>query len=205
MRGHGKDELFVEVSSAFVKVNSTNHERGGIYFYISESRFESCPRLLRLPLLCYTLTYITGRRRRQAQGSGPACKEDLMAENTAREAHVAYENENAGSVKIADDVISCIAALAATEVEGVDSMAGNITNELISKLGVKNLSKGVKLDLHDGEVSVALSLNITYGYNIPEVSQKVQDRVKNTVENMTGLHVTDVSISIAGVNTGEGR
>lgn len=128
-----------------------------------------------------------------------------MAENTAREAHVAYENENAGSVKIADDVIACIAALAATEVEGVDSMAGNITNELISKLGVKNLSKGVKLDLHDGEVSVALSLNITYGYNIPEVSQKVQDRVKNTVENMTGLHVTDVSISIAGVNTGEGR
>ena len=128
-----------------------------------------------------------------------------MAENMARDAHVVYENENAGSVKIADDVIACIAALAATEVEGVDSMAGNITNELISKLGVKNLSKGVKLDLCNDEVSIALSLNMTYGYNIPEVSAAVQDRVKNTVENMTGLHVTDVSISIAGVNTSVNR
>ena len=98
-----------------------------------------------------------------------------------------------------------IAALAATEVEGVDSMAGNITNELISKLGVKNLSKGVKLELNEDEVSISLSLNMTYGYNIPEVSEMVQDRVKNTVENMTGLHVIDVNVNIAGVNTGVNR
>lgn len=128
-----------------------------------------------------------------------------MSENENRSAHVVYEKETLGSVKIADDVIACIAALAATEVEGVDSMAGNITNELISKLGVKNLSKGVKLDLNEDEVSVALSLNMTYGYNIPEVSAKVQERVKNTVENMTGLHVADVSVSIAGVNTSVNR
>ena len=48
-----------------------------------------------------------------------------------------------GEVKIADEVVTVIAGLAATEVEGVASMEGNITNELVSKLGVKNLSKGV--------------------------------------------------------------
>ncbi|MDO4266312.1 MAG: Asp23/Gls24 family envelope stress response protein [Eubacteriales bacterium] len=128
-----------------------------------------------------------------------------MAERESCAAQTGYENEKAGSVKIADDVIACIAALAATEIEGVYSMAGNVTNELIAKLGVKNLSKGVKLDLHDGEVSILLSLNMTYGYSIPEVSAKVQERVKNTVENMTGLHVVDVAINVAGVNTTENR
>ena len=128
-----------------------------------------------------------------------------MSENENNALHVVYEKEKLGSVKIADDVIACIAALAATEVVGVDSMAGNITNELISKLGVKNLSKGVKLELNEDEVSISLSLNMTYGYNIPEVSEMVQDRVKNTVENMTGLHVIDVNVNIAGVNTGVNR
>lgn len=129
-----------------------------------------------------------------------------MAEkNTERCAHVTFQSENAGSVKIADDVIACIAGLAATEVEGVDSMAGNVTNELIAKLGVKNLSRGVKLDIEGDEVGIALSLNITYGYNIPDVTSMVQDKVKTMVENMTGLHVTEVSVSVAGVNTNVNR
>ena len=55
-----------------------------------------------------------------------------------------------GEVRIADEVVAIIAGLAATEVEGVDSMAGNITNELVGKLGMKNLSKGVKVDVTEG-------------------------------------------------------
>ena len=154
-------------------------------------------------LLCYTLIYMKyGRGMEKVRQPGGG---QFMAENENGSIHVVYEKEMLGSVKIADDVIACIAALAATEVEGVDSMAGNITNELISRLGVKNLSKGVKLDLNGDEVSIELSLNMTYGYNIPEVSEQVQERVKNTVENMTGLHVMDVSISIAGVNTSVNR
>ena len=93
--------------------------------------------------------------------------------------------------------------LAATEVEGVGSMAGNITNELVGKLGMKNLSKGVKVDVTEEHVSVDLSLNIKYGYNIPDVSERVQDRVKSAIENMTGLTVLDVNIRIAGVNINE--
>ena len=108
-----------------------------------------------------------------------------------------------GEVRIADEVVAIIAGLAATEVDGVDSMAGNITNELVGKLGMKNLSKGVKVDVTEEHVSVDVSLNIKYGYNIPDVSERVQDRVKSAIENMTGLTVLDVNIRIAGVNINE--
>ena len=105
-----------------------------------------------------------------------------------------------GEIQIADEVVAIIAGLAATEVEGVDSMAGNITNELVGKLGMKNLSKGVKVDVTEEHVSADLSLNIKYGYNIPQVCEKVQERVKSAIENMTGLTVLDVNVKIAGVN-----
>ena len=104
-----------------------------------------------------------------------------------------------GEVKIADEVVAIIAALAATEVDGVASMAGNITNELISRRGMKNLSKGVKVDVLEGVVTVSLSLNLKYNYSIMDVSAKVQEKVKNAVENMTGLEVADVNIKVAGV------
>ena len=126
-----------------------------------------------------------------------------MAELEGRNTHKVYEKDKIGEVRIADEVVAIIAGLAATEVEGVDSMAGNITNELVGKLGMKNLSKGVKVDVTEEHVSVDLSLNLQYGYNIPDVSERVQDRVKSAIENMTGLTVLDVNIRIAGVNLAE--
>ena len=124
-----------------------------------------------------------------------------MAEK--RTTYKIQELEGIGEVQIADEVVSIIAGLAATEVEGVASMAGNITNELVGKLGMKNLSKGVKVDVTEEHVSVDLSLNIKYGYNIPDVSERVQDRVKSAIENMTALTVLDINIRIAGVNINE--
>ena len=109
------------------------------------------------------------------------------------------ERRSKGEIKIADEVVAIIAALAATEVEGVASMAGNITNELIGKLGMKNLSKGVKVDVLEGIVTVSLALNLKYNYSIVEVSARVQEKVKNAIENMTGLEVADVNIKVAGV------
>ena len=120
-----------------------------------------------------------------------------------RNTYTLQNDESLGEVKIADEVVAIIAALAATEVEGVASMAGNITNGLVSKLGMKNLSKGVKVEVTEEHVSVDLSLNIKYGYSIPSVSEKVQDKVKSAIENMTGLNVLDVNIRIAGVNMEE--
>ena len=101
---------------------------------------------------------------------------------------------------IADEVVAIVAGLAATDVDGVASMAGNITNELVSKLGMKNLSKGVKVEVLDGVVTVDLTLNIEYGMNILETSKKVQEKVKAAIENMTGLEVADVNIHIASVD-----
>ncbi|RGZ00936.1 Asp23/Gls24 family envelope stress response protein [Clostridium sp. AM58-1XD] len=123
-----------------------------------------------------------------------------MAEAEKRDTHQVYTKEKIGEVQIADEVVAIIAGLAATEVEGVASMAGNITNELVSRLGMKNLSKGVKVDVTEEHVSVELSLNIKFGYNIPAVSEKVQERVKTAIENMTGLTVLDVNLKVAGVD-----
>ena len=116
-----------------------------------------------------------------------------------RNTYTIQNDESLGEVKIADEVVDIIAALAATEVEGVSSMAGNITNEVISKLGIKNLSKGVKVDVLEGVVTVSLALNMKYNYNIMDVTARVQEKVKNAVENMTGLEVADVNIKVAGV------
>ena len=68
-----------------------------------------------------------------------------------------------GEVRIADEVVAIIAGLAATEVDGVSSMAGNITNEIVSKLGMKNLSKGIMTEIVDNEVKVDVAINIAYG------------------------------------------
>ncbi len=126
-------------------------------------------------------------------------REVLNMAKDERNTYSIQSDASLGEVKIADEVVAIIAALAATEVDGVASMAGNITNELISRLGMKNLSKGVKVDVLEGVVTVSLSLNLKYNYSIMDVSAKVQEKVKNAVENMTGLEVADVNIKVAGV------
>lgn len=122
----------------------------------------------------------------------------MMAEK--RTTYKIQEVDGVGEVKIADEVVAIIAGLAATEVDGVASMGGGITNELVGKLGMKNLSKGVKVTVLEGVVTVDLTLNIAFGKNMVEVSKKVQDKVKTSIENMTGLEVADVNIRISGVD-----
>ena len=112
---------------------------------------------------------------------------------------VLQSDESRGVVQIADDVVAMIASLAATEVKGVSALAGNITNELMSKVGVKKLTKGVKVDVLEKNVTIALALTMEYGYNIPATCSKVQEKVKTAVENMTGLNCSDVNIRILGV------
>ena len=110
-----------------------------------------------------------------------------------------------GEVKIADEVVAIIAGLAASEVKGVASMAGNVTRDLIEKLGVKSLSKGVKILVQDGEVKVAMNINMNYGYNVPDTCADVQDKVKTAIETMTGLTVSEVNIKIVNVVMDNGK
>lgn len=78
-------------------------------------------------------------------------------------------------------------------------MSGNITNEIVSKLGMKKLSKGVKVTITGTQVDVTLNLVLNYGVSIPKTSQEVQDKVKSAIETMTGLTVSEVNIRIAGI------
>ncbi len=112
---------------------------------------------------------------------------------------ISKDQENVGSVVIADDVVAMIASLAATEVDGVSAMVGHITNELMSKVGMKKLTKGVTVSVLDNTVTINLSIMLAYGYNIPTTCRKVQEKVKTAVETMTGLTVADVNIKIASV------
>lgn len=113
------------------------------------------------------------------------------------------EKKKIGEVKIASDVVAIIAAIAAAEVDGVGSMAGNITNELIGRLGKKNLSKGVRVNMEEGLVHVDIMLNVKYGYSIRDVSEQVQNRVSQQIETMTGLIVPKVDVRVAGIGIGE--
>lgn len=128
-----------------------------------------------------------------------------MEKELDRSTYVLEQDKSTGTVKIADDVVAMIAGIAATEVGGVAAMAGNITHEFMSKVGVKSLKKGVKVDVIGKKVRIDLALIMEYGYNIPVTSQKVQEKVKSAIENMTGLEVSDVNIRIAGVNMQKDR
>ena len=123
---------------------------------------------------------------------------DQIKEGSAKEMTL-KEEENIGVVRIADDVVAMIASIAATEVEGVSALAGNITNELMGKVGMKKLSRGVKVEIHGGVVKVDLAVSIQFGYNIPEVSQKLQSKVKTAIENMTGLTCGNVDVRFCNV------
>jgi uncharacterized alkaline shock family protein YloU len=115
------------------------------------------------------------------------------------------EVDELGTVKIANDVVAMIAGLAATEVDGVSAMVGNITNEIMGKVGMKKKTKGVKIDIREGNVSVDLAVTLEYGYNITTTSNKVQEKVKSAIETMTGFNVSDVNIRIVGIKMAEDK
>ena len=122
------------------------------------------------------------------------------AKTQKRNTYTIYDDQSIGKVDIADEVVAIIAGLAATEVEGVSTLSGHITNSDVPRLSRKNLAKAVRVEIKDGIVKAALNLYLQYGYSIPKTCAQVQDKVKTALENMTGLTVSDVNISIAGVD-----
>ncbi|MBQ2453312.1 MAG: Asp23/Gls24 family envelope stress response protein [Lachnospiraceae bacterium] len=110
------------------------------------------------------------------------------------------DSSSAGEVKVADEVVASIAALAAGEVEGVSGTTGSIGQKLMKTVGMRSGSgSGVRVDIAGNMVRVDLALVMRYGYNVMETCRKVQDKVKSAIENMTGLNVTDVNIRITSV------
>ena len=124
----------------------------------------------------------------------------MNKETGIRNTYKIHENGDIGEVQIADEVVAVIAGIAAKEVEGVSATTGSTTNEWAGKLGKKNLARGVKVQVDSDTVTVDMALTLEYGYGVPETAKQVQEKVKLSIENMTGLEVQEVNIRIAGVN-----
>lgn len=107
---------------------------------------------------------------------------------------------DSGSVKISNDVIAIIAGVAATEIKGIVGMNGGFTGGISYFLGMKNLSKGVKVQVENNEAVIDLFVIVEYGSNITEVGKLVQENVKSSVENMTGLKIITINVHIQGVS-----
>lgn len=108
-------------------------------------------------------------------------------------------NNELGTIRIADEVVSIIAGLAATEVEGVAGMSGGIAGGIAEILGRKNFSKGVKVEVGEKEAAIDLYIIVKYGVRIPDIALNVQEAVKAAIENMTGLSTVEVNVHVQGV------
>lgn len=117
----------------------------------------------------------------------------------ANEKEIIQKDSSLGSIRIADDVVSIIAGLAATEVDGIAGMSGGIAGGIAEILGRKNFSKGVKVEVGEKEAAVDLYIIVKYGVRIPDVALEVQENVKRAIETMTGLSVVEVNVHVQGV------
>lgn len=106
------------------------------------------------------------------------------------------EDIGVGNVHISEEVVAVIAGIATTELPQVASLVGNITNAIVSKMGIKNLSQGIKVIMTEDTVSLTLTVNLLYGYNVPETAMAIQERVTSTIETMTSLSVAEVNIIV---------
>lgn len=113
------------------------------------------------------------------------------------------EEGEAGFIQIADDVVSNIAGLAVTEVDGVSRLTGNVPNDLIAKMGKKNLAKGVRVTYTEDSFRVDVSVVVKFGFNLVEVSKAIQDKVKQALQTMTGLTPSVVNVRVSSIDFSE--
>ncbi len=108
-------------------------------------------------------------------------------------------SDELGNIHISEEVLAAISAAATLEVEGVSALSANLGSDLAELLGKKSLTKGIHIQLDEEKVKVDLSILMKYGNTIPEVGKAVQDGVKNAIESMTGLEVSEVNVTVTGV------
>ncbi len=109
------------------------------------------------------------------------------------------EQKGLGAIRIADSVVASIAGIAAMEAEGVAKLGGNVTKEMVAKAGKKKLAGAVNCEIANKVVNVTITMTILYGYSIKKVSAEVQSKVKQAIENMTGLTVETVNTRVLGI------
>jgi len=110
------------------------------------------------------------------------------------------EDNQTGLIRISDDVVATIAGLAAMETPGITAMSGGISEGLAKRLSGKNVQKGVTVEVGQVEAAIDLRVIVQYGVKIHEVCHDLQENVRETVENMTGLNVVEVNVKVEGVS-----
>jgi uncharacterized alkaline shock family protein YloU len=104
-----------------------------------------------------------------------------------------------GIVHISEEVVGTIAGIAAMEIEGVAGLTGGFVGGITEMLGRRNFTRGVRVSLGEREAAVDLNIVVDYGVRIPKIAERVQETVKSSIENMTGLEVVVVNIHVQGV------
>lgn len=118
---------------------------------------------------------------------------------TAKNTYTIFDEQTVGTVQITDEVIATIAAIAATDVDGVASVGNGITREKAARIGARAIAKAVQVVIDGNEIVAKIIITVSYGSSIPETTRKVQKKVKTTLETMTGLTVEEVQVSVADV------
>ena len=126
---------------------------------------------------------------------------EVKKEEVVENEEIAISTET-NEIKIANDVVAVIAGVAVSEVPGVSEMAGGFAGGITEVLsGKKNLAKGIKVEVGEKDAKIDVNIIVEYGVRIPDVAFEIQNRVKKSVENMTGLKVEEVNVHVQGVNT----
>ncbi|WP_106497182.1 Asp23/Gls24 family envelope stress response protein [Lentibacillus sp. Marseille-P4043] len=113
------------------------------------------------------------------------------------------DDASLGTVEIAPEVIEVITGIAASEVEGISSMRGNFATGVVERFGKKSHSKGVKVELTDTGILIDLYVVLNFGVSIPEIAQKLQTNIRQTLKNMTALEIAEINVHVVGIQMEE--
>ncbi len=112
-------------------------------------------------------------------------------------------NTKYGSINIDPSVIAKIAGISAMESYGIVGMASkNATDGLFELLKWDNLSRGIKVNIEDTEITIDLHVILEYGVRISVVAKNIIDRVKFNVEDLTGMKIENVNVHVEGIRVG---
>ena len=128
--------------------------------------------------------------------------DNLNNENVSKENPEEIDDisESNSGIKISNDAVATYAGIAVSEVKGVYGKGGTFSGLTEALSGKKNISKGIKVDVDEKTVKIDVNIIVVYGARIPDVAFEIQSRVKKTVENMTGLMVSEVNVNVLGVH-----
>ncbi|MGY0693031.1 Asp23/Gls24 family envelope stress response protein [Virgibacillus sp. FSP13] len=113
------------------------------------------------------------------------------------------DDASLGTVEIAPEVIEVITGIAASEVEGISSMRGSFATGVVERFGKKSHSKGVKVELTDTGILIDLYVVLNFGVSIPEIAQKLQTNIRQTLKNMTALEIAEINVHVVGIQMEE--